>query len=519
MKRKKAAPAILPLAAVKAGAVLALALAAAWLPGARGAGGRPTRVWRGYETLLLRTDALKHEAVASMVKSFGTGVVSDLTATVSFWNFTGVESVPVNRIDARIDPSDPRHDKVLDVLSAYFRASSVERQSVVYIPSRRAALFDYLKIASLLGLPRHGSWRLLEFEPAELILSAACLLGLAVLLGYPQGKEGREGLVVAIAGAVLWIPFLVPGGVARLALALLLLTAWIPVAEVAVALHGWDDKLLAEARDPLLGYCATTAAGLVLLLPAGGFSAAAFIGSAGTAAASVLLLGALALLWGRVRRPRRRRKKFEPVPIVKRSGSSSRRGMAGFLLAFGSFVIVAIIEVLRSTPVPTPLPVFGVRNYTWESLSRLNSDGREPRLPDVSDIVAHDAFQETLAFGRPWGLPHRDERVYLREFSTDPLTGRIAADLRTVKVFDDNWLGAVLRRAPPGSIEGLLLAQRGAVVVAPRGQLRGLLRELPLAILVMVVFSAWFVRERGTAPLMKFVHLRFNGAARRNQVR
>jgi len=529
MKRKKSAREVPPLAAAKAGAVLALALAAAWLPSIPGVTERPTRVWRGFETLLVRADLARPGAIAGVVKSLGPGAVSDLTATVSFWDFTGVENVPVAEIDARIDPSDPRHDRVVDALPGYFHAPGESASmtlrggrgsgwSIAYIPSRHAALADYVRIASALGLPWHGAWRLVEFDPIELIVSVVALLTLAVLLAYPFRAEGRARFLLAVSGALLWIPFLLPGGVARLALSLLLLAAWFPAVDAFIVLHGWDEKLLREARDPLAKYLAAAAVGLVLFLPASGFSAAALLACAGPASASVLLIVALALLWGRARRPRRRRKKFDPVPIVKPAAGLSRPGPAGFLLAIAAILIVAAIGVLRSVPVPTPLPVLGARDFSWESLARLARENRVQRLPDMSDLVTHEAFQETLTFGRPWGPPRRDERVYVREFSTNSRAGTILMEMRRVKVFDSAWLGAILRRASPGSVEGLLAAQGRAMAVAFRGQVRTLLRDLPVVVLMMFVFSAWFAWDRGAAPLMKSLLLRFNGAARRNQV-
>ena len=81
------------------------------------------------------------------------------------------------------------------------------------------------------------------------------------------------------------------------------------------------------------------------------------------------------------------------------------------------------------------------------------------RLPDLSDLATHAAFQETMAFGRPWRLPAPDERVYVREFSTSPSTGAIDAHLRSVKVFDETWRKGLERRAASGSLEALLFAQ------------------------------------------------------------
>jgi hypothetical protein len=514
---------VLPLAAVKAGLVLAIALAAVWLTGLAGTAGRPTRVWQGFYTLLIRADSPRADELGPAAQALGPGVVAETTATVSFWSFTGVQKVTVDEIGARIDRSDPRRDRVMDALAGYFqarRASGGSGWRILYIPARRAASAEYLRIAALLGLPWRGGWRLEEFNPVEFLLSAAALLAMAAILASPLRKGRRERLVLAVTGALLWIPFLLPGGVARLALSLLILATWHSGLESLFQLHGWDEKLVRESRGPIMRLLTASAAGLILLVPGSGFSAAAALSYAGAIAASGLIVVSLALLWGRARRPRARRKAFEPVPILKSSKPSpapSGPGTAVFFLPFAAVAIVAAMGFFRSIPLPSPLPVPGARDFSWESLQRLSRNARAQRLPDLSDLVTHEAFQETLALGRPWGLPRADEMVYLREFSPNARAGTIVAVMRRVKVFDATWLAASLGHPPEGSIEGLLVSQRRPVAVAVRGQARGLLREIPVAVLALFLVSAWFARDLRTAPLMRSVLLRFNDAARRNQ--
>jgi hypothetical protein len=529
MKRKKPGRGAFPLAPLKAGAALALAIAAAVMTSVPVAPDGSARVWRGYETLLIRTDLASTEVLARVASALGPGVVSEVTARVSYWDFTGIADVTVGGMDARIDPSDPRHDRFMDGLPAYFRsppdsgpsaarAARGSDWSIAYIPVRRAAAADYLRAAAVLGLPRHGSWRLVEFDPIQCIVSIASLLGLAALLASASGKGGRTRLLAAGSGALLWLPFLLPGGVARLALSLLMITAWFPVAHTVILLHGWDEKLLKEGRSSLVRFLAAAGAGLVVLLPASSFTASAIFAYAGAVIASALLVVALALFWGKARRPRRRSRKFEPVPIVRPSAEPARAGPSHVLVACAGLLLVAAIGVMRSAPLPTPLPVFGARDFSWESLARLGSVHRALRLPDMSDFVAHEAYQETLSFGRPWGLPRPDEKVYMREFTTNVRSGTIVAGLKRVKVFDARWLDSVVGRPVPGSIQRLLAAQHRAVAVASRGQVRSVLRELPVALLVLFVLFARFAWDWRAAPLMKSVLLRFNGAARRNQV-
>ncbi len=434
------------------GAVLAAALGAAWLAGPLGGGNRPSCVWRGYETLLIRSDVAASGGLQKVVNALGPNVVSELTAKVSFWNFTGIDSVAVADVDARIDPSDPRRDRAMDALSGYFHSPSNQgnRWSIAYVPSARGAVKDYLSIAAIIGFPLLGEWRMAEFDPFVLIVSVTGLMSLAVLLAHPMRKEGRARLPAAGAGALVWVPFLFPGGVARIALAFFLFAAWFQVAEVFIELRGSDDKLLRTARGPLVRFLAAAGMGLVLFFLFNAFSPAAFAGYAGPVTASVLVLVAIALFSGREERSRERRKKFEPVRIVKGSAAFARPAQAGFLVVMIVILAVAGMTVARSAAVPTPLPLPGVRGFSWDALSRLSRQSRAARLPDMSDLVTHEAFQETIAFGRPWRLPVRDERVYIREFSVNVPAGLIVEGFRRVKVFDSAWLDSVTRRFAPG---------------------------------------------------------------------
>jgi hypothetical protein len=520
---------VLPPSPLKAGAVLALALSAAAITSLPRIAERSTHVWKGYETLLIRSDLARPDVLARAARALGPGVVSEVTARVSFWDFTGIADVTVAGIDGRIDPSDPRHDRFMDGLPRYFRsppdsAPAAARADggsdwhILYVPARRLAAVDYFRTGAVLGPALRGAWRLLEFDPIECIISVGALIAFAALVASPFGKGGRARLLAAVSGAVLWVPFLLPGGAARLALSFLMITAWFPIANKLVTLHGWDDKLLKEARVLLVRFLAAAAGGLVVLLPASGFAASAIVAYAGAVCASALLVAAMGLLWGRARRPRRRSRKFEPVPIVRPRSDPSPMNPAAVLVAAAGLLLTMATGMLRSAPIPTPLPVLGARDFSWESLARLGSAHRALRLPDVSDLVAHEAYQETLSFGRAWGIPRPDERVYVREFSTNPRSGMIVAGLRRVKVFDSDWLDSVLSAPSSGSIQELLAAQHRAMAVASRGQVRTVLRELPIALLVLFILFTWHAPEWRAAPLMKRVLLRLNGSARRNQV-
>jgi hypothetical protein len=475
-------------------------------------------VWRGYHTVLVRSDGAAPGVLAKLSAQFGPGVVTELSATVDFWDFTGLDSASVAHVDDRIDPSDPRHDLFMDGAAAYFQATgSGGAWRIAYLPARVAAPRLFFRLVRLLGLPFRGAWRLIEFDPVEKSISLLALFILAFLSASLLEKSRRAGMCVAFAGAFLWAPFLLSGGVVRLALSCLLFMVWRQVMQVLVLLRGWDEQMLREARQPLLVFAGTAVGGLALLLLARGFSLAALVGYLGSAAASLLLLAAVAQFWGRAHRPRRRRAKFEPIPIVHASRDSSRGKASALLFAVISVALVGLVPVMRGTRAATPLPVLGARDFSWQSLARLSREKWSQRLPDYSDLVTHLAFQEALPFGRAWRMPVPDERVYVREYAADLATGVITARQRTVKVFDSTWLRSVRGRTEPGSLEALLLAQGRPVAVAMRGPGWALVRELPALLPILCALLVWLARDLGAGPLIRGILLRLNGVARRSQ--
>jgi hypothetical protein len=496
-----------------------VALLAAILPCTSLVGPHPGGLWRGYQTLLIRDDATADASLASVVGLCGPGVVSDLTASVDFWDFTGISRVSIAGIPSRIDSSDPRYDRFIEGVPGYTRVLAGTRGwHIAYIPSRSMSAVTWLRLSRLLGGSTVGRWRLVDFDPLQVLVALAAFLAFAVMLAQALGGERRTLTGVTLLGALLWLPFILDGGVDRFALALVMLVAWSQIMRVLVLLHGWDERLVGELRQPLMLFCGGGVGGLALLLMAGGASVASALGFLGPAIASLLLLVVLAQLWGRLPR-RRRRVSFDPIPIVRPNQQSPRKSIRpALVLALGSIALLLILPLARRVPLPTPSPVLGARDFSWGALQRVSRQSHIQRLPDYADYVTHEAFQEAMAFGRPWLMPEQDERVYVREFVTNPATGSFVERYRRVKVFDTAWLESVKRRAGAGSIGALLLAQGRPVVVAPRGPESPLLRELPVALLVMLAFFGLMGRERGGGLLIRGILLRFNGVARRNQV-
>jgi hypothetical protein len=490
-----------------------------WIPSVRGISPKKTQLWDGYQTLVVRGDRFDRQETAALAARLGPGVVSDVTSAADFWDFTGFTHVTYADLETRLDPLDPRRDSYIDGAKGYFSASSrSEHWRVLYVPAQRTGLRLYMDVARLVGLPAGGEWRLVDFDPLEKAISVLALFGLAILLALSLAQGGRTALGPACAGAALWIPYVLRGGLPDLALALGLLLSWFPLLRAFLLLKGWDGQIMKGIRRPLLVFCAAAAGGLALSLLAGDHLVPSLCGLVSPLACSVLALPAFKLIARVTFQWRKRRSLFEPVPIVRPAGDALRGRSVAPFFALMSLVAVAVVPVARGPSLPTPIPAIGARDFSWQSIQKLSRTNRAMRLPDLSDLVTHEAFQETITFGRPWRLPTPDERVYVREFSAIPSTGAIDSRLRCVKVFDETWRKGLRSRATVGSLEALLFAQGRPVTVALRGSGRSLFRELPVTLGVLLALLALLARDLGLRPLIRSNLLRSNVVARRNQI-
>jgi hypothetical protein len=470
-----------------------------------------TRLWSGHRTLVVRDDGAAAGRMEAVVAAFGPGVVSALTATADFWDFTGIERVPYAGLDQRLDPMDPRRDPYIDAAAGFFRASYREAEwRVAYLPADAHGLAQFVRLARAIGFPLRGEWRLVEFDLLEKALSMVAVFGIAVLLALSLDEARRRTLVFMILGALAWVPSVLSGGAARLALCLALTVAWFPLVRSGMHRKRGDKAFHEQDRNRLFLYAGAAGIGTVVSLLFEGFSLPLLSGLVSPVAVCLLLNTGLP--------PFLQPRLFEPIPIVRLSADHRRTRSVAFFLSVLSVALTLLATLARGMDLPTPIEIHGARRFSWESLARLNAHLETRRLPDYSDLVTHVAFQETVAFGRPWRLPLPDEGVYAREFLLDSATMAMAARERRVKSFDAVWLSSVRERSMPGSLEALLYAQGRPVAVALRGAGHGILKEMPLLLFAVLALLALHGKDFGFRLLIRSIVPRFNGAARRNQV-
>ena len=158
---------------------------------------------------------------------------------------------------------------------------------------------------------------------------------------------------------------------------------------------------------------------------------------------------------------------------------------------------------------PRPVPSYSERRaLTYEGIRDVWTHSTDVNLPDISDYLAHRAYQEGLIFGRRYGFPAPDEAVALSRYREEP-DGSYSSFEETVLTFDQAWIDAALRDAPVGLTRVLVdLGYATGVVLAPMDALYSgysqFLQHLSYVVLVLAPFLLavlpWVrpIRSRGS---------------------
>ena len=511
-RRAEGAPAF-PLLA---GAVVCLL--ALWMPLSPLVDPKPTRLWRGYETLLVRAGGRADERLPAVISRLGPGVVSEYTTTVDFYDFSSQVRLPYTDLARRLDQLDPRRDPYMDGMMGYFSVTSGEAEyHVLYVPARSTAGRLFCVLLDLLGPPGRSAWRLVDFDPIEKVLSLMAPLAFVLLVTLGAGRRRRGSLALSAVGAVLWLPSVLAGGPSELALCLLLLFFWLPLLRARLASPGRSPAELRKAKQPFLLYVGAGTASIVFFCLLNGRTAAALLQAIAPFFCSLLLVF-LVPFFTAVADGRRRSRVFASVPVI-RTGRDPGKGRQGALsLALFVIAITMLEPLARGGAFPAPIPVPRARSLSWDAVERLRQRSRMDRLPDFSDLVAHEAYQQTLGYGRKWKQPVRNERIYRHEYLVDPVSGVVQARLLTVKVFDSEWLASVGANPAPSSLEALLMSQGRPVAAAVRGAARAVAMDLPFSALAFCALLALLAKDLRLGLLIRDNLWRLNREARRDQV-
>jgi len=506
-----------------------LGLLILWVPFAPFASPKPSRLWHGYYTVLVRSGSRADSVLGLAVQRLGPGVISEYTATVDFYDFASTGRSSYAHLAKRLDPLDPRRDPFIDGMAGYFSVTDGSGELyVLYVPARSSPFALFRKLWRLLGPSGNGAWRIVDFDPLEKILSMAAVVGFCafVTLG---GPKRRRGWAVLVAASLLWLPSVLEGGLSSLSFSLLSLGICLPLLRARLAAPRKGSTAPRGIRSLFFLYIAAGVVALAVSFFIGGSSFPGLIQLLAPWTSSLLLVALVPFL-SRAVEKRRKVAVFTAVPVIRSAMDSTQGRQRALTLALFSLVIVTLVPFVRGAAFPAPSPLRGQRGLSWGAVIELRQGAKKNRLPDFSDFVAHEAYQQTLGFGMKWRQPVPDQHIYGREYLVDPVTGVIHATLRTVKVLDSMWLASLTMHPAPSGLESLLVAQGGPAVVSIRGPARLLAGELPftsLAFLSILCLLCWDLQggaRRAPRVWVRFSHLirgnlwRLNEAARRDQI-
>jgi hypothetical protein len=505
-----------PTIPLLAGAVLALIVL--WIPLSPIVAPKPTRLWRGYQTLFVRCGGSAEARLPAALGRLGPGVISEYTSTVDFYDFSSSVRFPYGDLARRLDRFDPRRDPYLDAIGGYFTVTSgVAEFHVLYIPARSTGFALFHKLSRLLGPCGGGTWRLVDFDPLEKSISMIAPVALAMLFPLGAARRREGSLAIAAAGAILWLPCVLTCGPSALALCLLLLFFWLQLLRARLASPMGQLKILRKSRTPFFLYVSVAAVSIVVFFLMNGRLVSMLAQPLAPFVCSLLLV-LLVPFFTAATDGWRRARIFAAVPLFRNSMDASPGRQRTLSVALFAIAFAVLVPLLHGGAFPSPIPVAGARNFSWDAIARLRQASHAHQLPDFSDFLSHEAYQQTLGFGRKWKEPMRDERVYRHEYLVNPGSGVVRARLRTVKVFDSTWLASVKANATPASLEALLVSQGRAVAAAVRGPARMLAGELPFTALVFCALLALLGRDLRVGLLIRGNLWRLNGEARRDQI-
>ncbi len=416
--------------------------------------------WAEYWVLLLDPTAEVGRVQQALEECGLTGVISWAVQEVHVSLFDSVERVPVSRLAERLERLDPRFDPYMEHIGAFYTARmDGEEWHVLYLPVETHPLRLWTRLRAVLD-PEY-TWHLLSFRPWHAALTGSCFAVLAILVAWKLGGSWIYGLA-----GLFWLPNLAGGNVETyVGSAVVFVTTVLLLREVEPYvvnrfIYGW------RRRDPrvleLRALYVVVALGCSVVLPAivGAPAAYPLILSFATSGAWFAAVSAHRVIRGK----QEEHVSFTPVPIRRRADRIRHSPVGSPIVAatLATLLVVPVLAVaasdgLATMAVPRPAPESATGELSWHSLQRLWRVSTPDRIPNLADYLAHRAYQDSIAFGRPYGFPRIGEKIELSEYRY--ANDGIEQSFRVVFSFSPDWYERVLHEARHLGIESALVLQ------------------------------------------------------------
>ena len=452
------------------------------------------RIWKGYRILLVEAKASPEEICARLAKAGYPDVLAETTQPIQISDYSGLETIGLASAQSRLSEKDPRRDRWIDNLPAWFAARIGDADYRIYYIKDRPLTGGGVSAKSIARALKgmDADFVLPEAErspmPAMALFAVAiCFAAAAMLL---DSSRRRSPLIAALL--VPWVILTLRGWSTALdillweALAGLVAPGLLLAAEEYRISSGWKRALGLAGRALLENW--------PLLLPAlGSFwlfpsSLPGIFMAVGSSLCSFLALAAGSRASSSP--PRRR---FVPVSIAP--GLAGRKPLSrgtltlsylAALVAAGSLAMGGLAPRLgastygapqggsaagRTITLPQPVAVRGNPRPFPADARKSGSDGTEGELVNASDWLIHRWYEEALFY-----LPLKERNLPPFSSVIVPLPGGRTAASRS---FDPAWAREAWANRPAGGIETLLIS--GPTFLKGKFLPLSMYREGPLA--------------------------------------
>lgn len=444
---------------------------------------KPSR-FKGYHTIYYRGPRPLTELSGALLRQPDVEtVISRATADILYTNFDSLIPLPLSRVSERFDPRDPRWDDYMRRVDEYFTVKENDVSwNILYVATRRNPLSLSLFMSDWAG-KNEDDWRILELDNNEttvIIAAAGALFFLALM--FASRKTAFH--ILFGAGVLPWMLALTRGGIGEFLLFFFLSYYWAKFLNVYLdfvenrELAGWKDT----DRKPLwLSLVLYTGVLLLTFFFTSLFKSDVFeitlalLAQGGLLASHWGILRLLRLL--KERRILARPGRFKPLTILRSFAPKTTRTFNQRLAssaAVGLLVLMPAVLLfkpqVRNARMPVPEARTAEEGITLGAVRRLAAAKLPGDLPDLSDFVAHAAYQERLAYGaRPtYALPGGDDAIVLSTFRLNGTNTTVKESRRTVIAFGDQWLDGLAQQASRTSVERMLFDQGKCLSVSFR---------------------------------------------------
>ncbi len=486
---------------------------------------RPTSGWRGWYVLLYREAAA--DVVEAALPLADPGSVSRVSAIARIDAFSEIEELPIADLETRLDPLDPRMDGWLAGAGGYFQAPNAGPLAVAaYVPATRGRIETVLRLGRSFreaGVTR-DDWRLVDLDPLATLAAPAAALVFALVVAWWLGRRSGRGLLLAAAGVLIWLPGLLNGGPADLCVCCVSLYLWLPSAlEGARDIDGRRSLCPPGRTGMRIGVLLAAAAAVIAVDDAAVYRS--FRMAASTL--GLALLAEFARSFPRMRPPARRPgHRFAPVPILP----PRRPSFVPLAAALGAGLLVAAPSCLSQLRLALPRPVSLAPAASRKGIEDASRARGAQSLPGLAEAVSHAVSLQTAAFGTAAAgvggtggvgapLPPQEGRVLLLEYVEGSAPTSLVEAPRTVVRFEPGWLDRFAAAGRAGTVERLLIDQRGAVEVRTRPLRATLVRALPAALVWLLLLGAPLAGPSTRRLLMRLGLWAITEPARRRRTR